>query len=103
MMNNMAQQKQICLTDERGQICWFQQDELEAQLAGADMSASGALKALVRNFSKAVREMREAQNSYFKAAFGSPEKQRFLNQSKALERKVDSMAKTIHSTLEMLA
>jgi len=100
----MAQSnKLICLTDETGAIRWFQQDDLAAQLAGADMTASGALKALVRNFSKAVREMREAQVSYFKANYGTAEKQRFLTQSKALETKVDDMAKTIHRTLELLA
>lgn len=67
------------------------------------MSASGALKGLVRNFSKAVREMREAQVSYFKAQHGTSEKQRYLNQSKAAEAKVDGMIKSIHSTLELLS
>ncbi len=95
--------KLICLTDETGEIRWFQQDDLAAQLAGADMSASGALKALARNFANAVRGMREAQNAYFKAAYGSPEKQRFLNQSKTLEAKVDGMVNSIHRTLEMLS
>jgi uncharacterized protein Yka (UPF0111/DUF47 family) len=98
----MANQKQICLADETGEMRWFQQDALEQQLAGADMSASGALKSLIRNFSKSVREMREAQTAYFGANYGSAEKERHLRRAKELEKKVDDMGKNIHRTLELL-
>lgn len=99
----MAHQKQICLTDETGQIRWFQQEDLEAQLAGADMSASGALKGLVRNLANAVRDMRSAQTDYFKAQYGTSEKERLLKRSKDLESKVDGMVKATFTTLQILS
>lgn len=99
----MAQSnKMICLTDETGTVRWFQQDDLEQQLAGADMSASGALKAMVRNFNTAVRAMRDEQNAYFKAGYGTTEKVHHLARAKALEAKVDGMSKTINHTLTLL-
>lgn len=63
------------------------------------MSASGALKALVRNFARAVRMMRNEQAARARAGYRASKKERHEQQAKDLEVKVDAMLKQIDYTL----
>lgn len=98
----MAQKKVIALTDLDDQVRYYTEEMLLEQLAGADFPGTGPIKGAFRNLANLVAEMRKFQSQYFKAAYGTPEKQRLLNQSKAAEKKVDDIVSKFNMVLERL-
>lgn len=94
--------KLIALTDLDDQVRYFTEEMLLEQLAGADIPGTAPIKAAFRNLANRVTEMRKLQSQYFAAAYGSPEKQRLLNQSKAAEKAVDDIVKSFNTVLEKL-
>lgn len=98
----MAQVKFITLMDADDQARFFTEESLLEQLAMADIPGTAPIKAAFKNVIRIVRDMREAQNSYFRAAYGSSEKEVFLRKSKALEAKVDAIVQRAEQTIEKL-
>lgn len=92
--------KYLALEDDTGEVRTFDSVELVRQLVAADFPGTAPIKYAFRNLAKAVREMRDAQNEYFKAPHG-PDKQTALSRAKAAEGKVDKIIKRAHE-IELL-
>lgn len=95
--------KAVCLTDMEGEVRWFNEDELSAQLATIDMLPQGAIKTMIVRFVTDVRQMLEEQQAYFKAQHGSSEKTRLLASCKRMETTVRDKCKAIIPTLDKLS
>lgn len=86
--------KLIALTDDEGVVRFFKENELIEQLGMAGLSPREASTLALKNFASKVKTMREEQQSYFAAQYGSSQKQQHLSASKRLESEVDKMVKS---------
>lgn len=98
----MASKKIIALTDLDDKVCYFSEDSLLEQLAGANLPGTGPIKGAFRNLANRVSEMRKTQGQYFAASHGTPEKANLLRRSKELEKQVDDIIKNFNRVLEAL-
>ena len=95
--------KIVCLTDADGEIRWFEETDLNNQLAKAEMLPAGALKTMISSFVQDVRNMMDEQQNYFKATHGTPEKARLLEKCKKLEKAVREKCQHIVPTMAKLS
>ena len=92
----------VCLTDQDGEGRWFEEADLNQQLAKVDMLPAGAMKSMITAFVQDVRNMLDEQQNYFKASHGSPEKARLLERCKRLEKGVREKCQHVVPTMTKL-